>query len=121
MNVDGKHYRTIWVKESESNVVQIIDQRHLPQKFIIEDLTTVDEVARAIKDMHVRGAGLIGATAGYGMYIAALHAPRDSEQAFMDQFVADGEKLKVTRPTAVNLEWAVKRQLDAIKACDGDF
>lgn len=121
MNVDGKHYRTIWLKKNEFNVVQIIDQRHLPHRFVIEGLTTVDEVARAIKDMHVRGAGLIGATAGYGMYIAALHAPRDSDEAFLDQLDADGDKLKATRPTAVNLEWAVKRQLDAIKACDGDF
>jgi len=121
MNVDGKHYRTIWLKENESNVVQIIDQRSLPHRFVIEDLTTVGEIARAIKDMHVRGAGLIGATAGYGMYIAALHAPRDSDQAFLDQLVSDGEKLKATRPTAVNLEWAVRRQLDASSACDGDF
>ena len=121
MNVDGKHYRTIWVKENEPNVVQIIDQRHLPHKFIIEDLTSVDDVARAIKDMCVRGAGLIGATAGYGIYVAAIHAPRDTEQAFIDQLDADGEKLKATRPTAVNLEWAVKRQLEAINACDGDL
>jgi methylthioribose-1-phosphate isomerase len=121
MNVDGKHYRTIWLKENEPDVAQIIDQRLLPHRFVIEDLAQVDEVARAIKDMHVRGAGLIGATAGYGMYIAALHAPRDSEKAFMGQLVADGEKLKATRPTAVNLEWAIKRQLDAMNACDGDF
>ena len=121
MNVDGKHYRTIWLKENESNVVQIIDQRSLPHKFIIEDLTTVDEVARAINDMHVRGAGLIGVTAGYGMYVAAMHAPRDSDQVFLDKLDADGEKLKATRPTAVNLEWAVKRQLDTINVCDGDF
>ena len=121
MNVDGKHYRTIWLKGNQPNIVQIIDQRRLPHKFIIEDLTHVDEVARAIRDMHVRGAGLIGAAAGYGMYIAALHAPRGSEQAFMAQLVADGEKLKATRPTAVNLEWTVKRQLDAISACDGGF
>jgi methylthioribose-1-phosphate isomerase len=97
-------------------VVQIIDQRHLPHKFIIEDLTTVDQVARAIKEMHVRGAGLIGATAGYGMYIAALHAPRNSAEAFMAALVTAGEQLKATRPTAVNLEWAVKRQLEAIEA-----
>ena len=55
------------------------------------------------------------------MYLAALYAPRDSERAFMDQLMADEEKLKATRPTAVNLEWAVKRQLDAIGACDGGF
>jgi methylthioribose-1-phosphate isomerase len=121
MKVYGKHYRTIWLKEGNPKVVQIIDQRYLPHKFVIEDLATVDEVARAIKDMHVRGAGLIGATAGFGMYIAALHAPRDSKQAFIDQLVADGEKLKATRPTAVNLEWAVNRQLKAIQANEGSI
>jgi methylthioribose-1-phosphate isomerase len=116
MNVNGKHYRTIWLKEDDPNVVQIIDQRHLPHKFVIEDLITVDDVARAIKDMHIRGAGLVGATAGYGMYIAALHAPED---AFMEQLEADGEKLKATRPTAVNLAWAVERQLAAVRAAEG--
>ncbi len=121
MNVYGKHYRTIWMKKDEAKVVQIIDQRHLPHQFIIEDLTTVDEVACAIKEMHVRGAGLIGATAGYGMYIAALHASRDSAAAFMESLVTAGNKLKATRPTAVNLEWAVERQLEAIKAAGDDF
>ncbi len=116
MNVNGKHYRTIWLKEDDPHVVQVIDQRHLPHKFVIEDLITVDDVARAIKDMHIRGAGLVGATAGYGMYIAALHAPKD---AFMEQLEADGEKLKATRPTAVNLAWAVERQLAAVRAAEG--
>ena len=116
MKVHGKQYRTIWLNEDDPNVVQIIDQRHLPHKFVIEDLSTVDEVARAIKDMHVRGAGLIGATAGFGMYIASLLAPQQSEQKFMEALVADGEKLKATRPTAVNLEWAVNRQLAAVEA-----
>ena len=73
MNVDGKHYRTIWVKEGNERVIQIIDQRNLPHKFIIEDLKSVDDFASAIKDMHVRGAPLIGATAGFGMYIAVLN------------------------------------------------
>ncbi len=121
MNVQGKHYRTIWLKEDDDTVVQIIDQRPLPHKFIIEDLKTVDDVARAIKDMHIRGAGLVGATAGYGMYIAALHAPKNSVEAFTAQLTADGEKLKATRPTAVNLEWAVHRQLDAIAAAGDDI
>ena len=117
MNIDGKHYRTIWLKEDAPTVVQIIDQRHLPHKFIIEDLRTVDEVAHAIMDMHIRGAGLVGATAGFGMYISALNAPADS---FMRQLVTDGEKLKATRPTAVNLAWAVERQLGALSAVQGD-
>jgi methylthioribose-1-phosphate isomerase len=100
-------------------VVQIIDQRFLPYKFVIEDLITVDEVARAIKDMHIRGAGLIGAAAGYGMYISALHAPKNTEKIFLEALTADGEKLKATRPTAINLEWAVQRQIDAISAAGG--
>jgi methylthioribose-1-phosphate isomerase len=116
MNVFGKHYRTIWLKEDDPHVVQIIDQRFLPHEFKIVDLRTVDEVAFAIKEMQVRGAGLIGATAAYGMYIAALTAPAENFQATLEQA---GEQLKATRPTAVNLEWAVTRQLDALKANEG--
>ena len=119
MNVQGKHYRTIWVKQDNPQVVQIIDQRYLPHQFVVEDLTTVDEMARAIKEMHLRGAGLIGAAAGYGMYIAALHAPQDA--TFMQALQAAGAKLMATRPTAVNLAWAVERQLAAIGAVEGDF
>lgn len=116
MNVHGKHYRTIWVKEDDDRVVQVIDQRFLPHEFIIEDLTNVDEAARAIKEMHIRGAGLVGATAGFGMYLAALEAPKDSPEAFSIFMEAAAEKLKATRPTAVNLEWAVHRQLEAVAA-----
>ncbi|MCB9458865.1 MAG: S-methyl-5-thioribose-1-phosphate isomerase [Anaerolineaceae bacterium] len=114
MNVAGKHYRTIWLKDGAPEVVQIIDQRLLPHEFHIVDLQTVDEVAYAIKEMQVRGAGLIGATAGYGMYIAALQAPKDSQEAFLSFIEEAGEQLKATRPTAVNLEWAVERQKIAI-------
>jgi methylthioribose-1-phosphate isomerase len=111
MNVDGKHYRTIWLKADDDRVVQIIDQRWLPHRFVIEDLKSVDDVAAAIKDMHVRGAGLIGATAGFGMYLSTLQAPEKSFEAFLAE---SGGKLKATRPTAVNLAWAVDRQLKAI-------
>ncbi len=116
MNVHGKHYRTIWVKKDDDKVVQVIDQRFLPHKFVIEDLTTAEDAARAIKEMHIRGAGLVGATAGFGMYLAALEASADSPtpDAFDERMVQAGEKLKATRPTAVNLEWAVHRQLDAM-------
>ncbi len=121
MKVHGKHYRTIWLHPSDPTVVQIIDQRHLPHQFVIEDLTTVDEVARAIKDMHVRGAGLIGATAGFGMYAAALAAARSSMAAFMADLRSAGDRLRATRPTAVNLEWAIKRQLAAIEQAGPDI
>ena len=97
-------------------VVQIIDQRFLPHRFVVEDLSTVEAMAVAIKDMHLRGAGLIGAAAGYGMYLAALHAPGASPEAFVDSVNRDGTRLIATRPTAVNLEWAVKRQLAAMSA-----
>jgi len=111
MIVQGKHYQTIWLKEEDSKTVQIIDQRWLPHKFVIEDLKTLDDVAKVIKDMHVRGAGLIGATAGWGMYIASLEAGEN----FNEDIKRAGEKLKATRPTAVNLAWAVDRQISEIE------
>jgi methylthioribose-1-phosphate isomerase len=112
MNVHGKHYRTIWTMEADPRVVQIIDQRFLPHQFVIENLTTVDQAAAAIKEMHVRGAGLIGATAGYGMYIAALEA--SGRPDFDNSLTEAAQCLKATRPTAVNLAWAVDRQLKQI-------
>ncbi|NET11356.1 MAG: S-methyl-5-thioribose-1-phosphate isomerase, partial [Symploca sp. SIO2B6] len=118
MKVNGTHYRTIWLDNTAPDVVKVIDQRYLPHKFVIESLTTVDEVAIAIREMHIRGAGLIGATAGYGMYLSALSA---DPQTFIDTLKADGEKLKATRPTAVNLAWAVERQFHAMQAIGGDI
>src|SRR5437762_525545 len=111
MNVNGKHYRTIWLKENDDETITIIDQRYLPHQFIIEDLNCVDEVVKAIKDMHVRGAGLIGATAGYGMYLAAVEA---GKKKFDNHLHESACNLKSSRPTAVNLEWAINRQLQAI-------
>jgi methylthioribose-1-phosphate isomerase len=104
MNVEGRHYRTIWLKETDQSVVQIINQLALPFKFEILDLRTVDDVCKAIKDMYVRGAGLIGAAAAYGMYLAALEGK--------DMALA-AEALKKTRPTASNLAWAVDRMIRA--------
>jgi methylthioribose-1-phosphate isomerase len=112
MNVNGKHYKTIWVKETDKKVIQIIDQTRLPHEFIINDLKSVKDVTVSIKEMLVRGAGLIGAAAGYGMYFAALEAP---ENDFDSYVTSAGTTLKAARPTAVNLAWAVKRQLNAIK------
>ncbi|MEI6034068.1 MAG: S-methyl-5-thioribose-1-phosphate isomerase [Verrucomicrobiae bacterium] len=112
MNVHGKPTRTIWLHPQEPGVVQIIDQRALPHGWVIEDLTTVEEVATAIRDMHVRGAGLIGAAAGFGMYLAARETTFDTA-AFLHKA---GKRLKATRPTAVNLAWAVDRQERAISS-----
>ena len=112
MKAEGKNYRTIWLDEKNDSIVSVIDQRFLPHKFVIENLTTVNEVAVAIIDMHIRGAGLIGATAGYGMYLAALESRE--KDFFNEHLIFSANKLKSTRPTAVNLEWAVNRQLSAI-------
>ncbi|AFZ47415.1 methylthioribose-1-phosphate isomerase [Cyanobacterium stanieri PCC 7202] len=121
MDVNGKSYRTIWLKPDQPEVIQVIDQRHLPHRFVIEDLTTVDEVAIAIKEMHVRGAGVIGASAGYGMYLAALEAKAQGKFEVQEFLEAMGAKLRQTRPTAVNLEWAINRQLEAIKPLGNDI
>lgn len=111
MRVNGIPYRTVWLGD-EPGTVRIIDQRKLPFVFEVEDLRTVDEVAAAIRDMHVRGAGCIGATAGYGMYLAALDASRGGD--FDAQVKSHADCLIATRPTAVNLRWAVERQLAAM-------
>jgi methylthioribose-1-phosphate isomerase len=112
MKVNGTHFRTIWPSEEDPKVVRIIDQRHLPHSFVIEDLKCVDDFVVAIRDMHVRGAGLIGATAGFGMYSAALEAPKDNFEAFIQEAA---RRLLATRPTAKNLAWAVNRQLAAME------
>ena len=120
MNVDGKPYRTIWMEPHDPRVVKIIDQRFLPHRFAVEDLRTLEETAAAIRDMHVRGAGLIGATAAYGMYLAALRASEEPRGRFLDRLEEAAEALRATRPTAVNLEWAVSRVLQAVRDAPAD-
>ncbi|MDR2716461.1 MAG: S-methyl-5-thioribose-1-phosphate isomerase [Treponema sp.] len=110
MNVEGRHYRTVWLQEPERRTVQIINQRALPFQFEILDLYTIEDVCRAIQDMYVRGAGLIGATAAFGMYLAALKA---ADASFNDDMAAAARMLKKTRPTASNLAWAVDRMASA--------
>jgi len=112
MKVRGQHYRTIWPNGSDERVICIIDQRFLPHQFVIEEVRTAEEMAEAIRDMHVRGAGLIGAAAGYGMYLATLGA--ESLIALDNNLAAAATRLSATRPTAVNLRWAIDRQLKAI-------
>ena len=111
MKVDERHFRTIWVTPDEG-IVQLIDQRFLPYRFMIEKVRTVEQMARAIREMHVRGAGLIGVSAGFGMYLAAIEAAAHLAGAEFDEHVARAaEELLATRPTAVNLSWAIERQL----------
>ena len=111
MLVNGVPYRTIWPDPYDPSVIHIIDQRHLPHCFVLETLRSVDDVVRAISEMHVRGAGLIGAAAGFGVYLAALAAPEHSFATHMQPSTA---KLILSRPTARNLAWAVDRTLAAM-------
>ena len=114
MKVRGEHFRTIWRKPDDERVVQLIDQRFLPHDFVVEEVRTVEQMATAIREMHVRGAGLIGASAGYGMYLAALEAA--SRESFDEHITRAANQLRGTRPTAVNLSWAIERQLQNIAA-----
>jgi methylthioribose-1-phosphate isomerase len=97
------------MEAGDEGVVRIIEQTKLPWVFEIEELRTVEDVCVAIRDMHVRGAGCIGATAGFGMYLAAWNG---------EDLVEAGGRLKATRPTAVNLAWAVDRQLAHLEGAD---
>ena len=105
--------RTIWLKEGDPTTIQVIDQRFLPHKLEIFDLKNYQDVVFAIKDMIVRGAPLIGVSAAYGLYLAALCAPSESTgfDVFINKVAAE---LLATRPTAVNLHWAITKSLEAI-------
>ena len=102
MKIKGKVYRTIWF---ENNSVKIIDQTKLPHQFIIKDLKTVKDSIKAIKTMEVRGAPLIGATAAYGLVLSIIEK---NDQYFLQK---SSEDLISSRPTAINLKWAVDRMM----------
>lgn len=108
MKVDGKDMRPIWF-DAASKTVQVIDQRFLPHKLIIEDLTTVDRTIYAIKEMFVRGAPLIGATGALGVYVSLVQ--ENNKGADDDYFISECRRLADARPTATNLSWGVDRVL----------
>lgn len=112
MQINGKHFRTIWVDAENRGKISILDQRQLPHHFVIEHLHCLDDAITAIRDMHVRGAGLIGATAGFGMYLAAINAPENGVDEALEEAAS---RLNKSRPTARNLGWAVERVLAAVR------
>ncbi|MDC6479918.1 S-methyl-5-thioribose-1-phosphate isomerase [Candidatus Pelagibacter sp.] len=111
MKIQNKEYRTIWYEE---NVVKIIDQTKLPHQFIIKDLKTVKDAINAIKVMEVRGAPLIGGTAAYGM---ALAVQENNDPNFIKK---SSEELIDSRPTAINLKWAVDRMMKKLSGINSD-
>ena len=108
MKVDGTPYRSIWLAE-DGWAAEIIDQTLLPHRFEIARLETLEDAARAIEIMQVRGAPLIGATAAYGVCLALRTDPSD------EALEAAAERLRRTRPTAVNLIWAIDEMLAAVR------
>ena len=109
MNIDGKAWRTIWL-ESDGCSVGVIDQTLLPHRFTTVTLRTCDDAAHAIRKMVVRGAPLIGVTGAYGLMLALQVDPSDAAlQIAFDQ-------LNGTRPTAVNLRWALERVRELVVA-----
>ena len=111
MKIEGKEYRTIWFK---NNVVKIIDQTKLPHQLIIKDLKTVKDAVNAIKIMEVRGAPLIGGTAAYGIVLAIQES---TEKEFINK---SAEELIQSRPTAINLKWAVDRMMNKLSSINSD-
>jgi methylthioribose-1-phosphate isomerase len=107
MRVDGVPYRTIWPAE-DGRRVRVIDQRALPHAFRIAELASLADAAEAIADMWVRGAPLIGATAAYGVALAMVEDPSDAGLARAE------DRLRRTRPTAVNLRWALEAMRAAL-------
>ena len=111
MRIEGKEYRTIWF---ENNVVKIIDQTKLPHQFKIKELKTVKDAINAIKVMEVRGAPLIGGTAAYGL---ALAVQENNDPEFIKK---SAKELIQSRPTAINLKWAVDRMIKKLTGINSD-
>ena len=111
MRIEGKEYRTIWY---EGDVVKIINQTKLPHQFIIKNLKTVKDTINAIKMMEVRGAPLIGGTAAYGI---ALAVKENIDPKFIEK---SAEELIQSRPTAINLKWAVDRMMKKLSGINSD-
>lgn len=117
MNVNGKHFESIWIREDDPFTVQAIDQRYLPFELRIEDIRTPGEMLTAIKDMHLRGAPLIGAAGALGVYLAAVNSPRrDNYHRYIQKYAG---MLAGARPTAVNLAWATGRVLAVVSTAAG--
>lgn len=112
MLINGKHHHTIWVNKTNQQLIQVFDQRYFPHQIEVFDIQTTDEAAFAIREMVVRGAPLIGVTAAYGMYLACIEA---EEKINPEEYIYDvAKKLNATRPTAVNLAWAITEMLKVI-------
>lgn len=112
---NAEDFRTIWLSPDDDSVVQIIDQRLLPHDYQLHDLRTWQDGVEAIADMYVRGAPLIGATAAWSLYLATLQTTD-----VRNEISIAADALLDSRPTAVNLRWAVERVLGRLRSATSD-
>ncbi len=117
MKINGVPYRTIWPDPEATGLVRIIDQRPLPHRFVVEEIRSARAMAEAIREMHVRGAPLIGAAAAWGMALAIQPSGPGGSDDWRVRLGNAAHELQSTRPTAVNLAWAVERMLAVGQAC----
>jgi methylthioribose-1-phosphate isomerase len=103
----------------QSDRVLLIDQNRLPNEYTYVEISRVADMAQAISTMIVRGAPAIGVAAAYGMYLGARDISTRDRDEFLTQLVAIGKTLRATRPTAVNLFWAIDRMEQTARNCEG--
>jgi methylthioribose-1-phosphate isomerase len=113
MLVGNKKYQSIWIEGVDPGSVKVIDQRYLPFQFIVKELFDHEDAFEAIQKMVVRGAPLIGVTAAFGLWLASLQLNNYAEMERVANY------LKSSRPTAVNLQYAVDKQLENIRGITG--
>jgi len=106
--------------EWRNGVVVTIDQTLLPEREVWMEIRSCREMAEAIREMKIRGAPLIGAAAAYGLSLTAYYSEARSREAFLEEIECSAELLKATRPTAVNLFWAIERILNRVRNAEGD-
>jgi len=100
----------------DNGALKLLDQTRLPAEQVIVELNDYLGAVAAIRDMQVRGAPAIGVTAAYAVVMAASVLPTGNREAFLDQLRGAGELINAARPTAVNLQWAVRRMLEVARS-----
>ncbi|RPJ04974.1 MAG: S-methyl-5-thioribose-1-phosphate isomerase [Spirochaetaceae bacterium] len=115
MNIKKTHYTTIWLQDESSGKIRIIDQRFLPFELCFKDIDTLSGMYEAIHDMLLRGAPLIGVAGAFGMYLAIRNMPCNKTKSFDGEYLANAARMLVSsRPTAINLKWAVERVIATV-------
>jgi methylthioribose-1-phosphate isomerase len=116
MIINGQHFHTIWADENHPGIIKVIDQQKLPWEFSIKSLASFDDAFKAIKEMTVRGAPLIGVTVAYGIYLGLMQF--DNNESLPEYITRLCSTMKTARPTAINLAFAVDKMKKALENTD---